>query len=117
LDLQISTRSKKAVSCASKISSPIVISEDTTQSKASEKSNVHDFYPENLNHTFMLKPDFDGYRNDVKKAYENNPCTLDVDEHQVQDHTSTFMNMIKGRSQAMSAANDERRQILPSQFI
>jgi hypothetical protein len=58
----ISTRFKKAVSCASKISSPSVISEDTTQSKASEKSNVHDFFPKHLNHAFMLKPDFEGYK-------------------------------------------------------
>jgi hypothetical protein len=27
------------------------------------------------------------------------------------------MNMIKGRSQAISAANDERRQVLPSRVI
>ena len=65
----------------------------------------------------MPKPDFDGYRNDVKKAYENDPYPLGVDEHQVPDHPSSFMNMIKGRSQAISAANDERRQVLPSRVI
>jgi hypothetical protein len=68
----ISTRSKKKVSCASKISSPSVISEDTTVTKASEKSNVNYFYPKNLNHAFMQKPDFVGCRNDVKKMYEIN---------------------------------------------
>jgi hypothetical protein len=39
---KISTSSKKAVSCASKISLPSVISKYTQTSKASEKSNVHD---------------------------------------------------------------------------
>ena len=33
------------------------------------------------------------------------------------DHPSTFMKMVKGRSQAISAANDERRQVLPSRVI
>jgi hypothetical protein len=49
--------------------------------------------------------------------YENNPYPLGVDEHQVPDHPSPFMNMIKGRSQAISAAKDERRQVLPSRVI
>jgi hypothetical protein len=42
------------------------------------------------------KPDFDGYRNDVKKAYENedNPYLLGVPDHQLPDHPSSFMNMI-----------------------
>jgi hypothetical protein len=49
--------------------------------------------------------------------YEDNPYPLGVDEHQVPDHPSSFMSMIKGRSQAISAANDERRQVLPSRVI
>jgi hypothetical protein len=44
----ISTRSKKTVSCASEISLPSVVSEDTKVSKASEKSNGRYFYPKNL---------------------------------------------------------------------
>jgi hypothetical protein len=40
----ISTRSKKSVSFASKISSPSVLSHDTKTSKISEKANPHDFY-------------------------------------------------------------------------
>jgi hypothetical protein len=113
----INTRSKKTVSCASKISSPSDV--DTKVSKSSNKSNLQDFYPKNLNHAVMPKSDFDGYRNDVKKAYENenNPYPLGVDEHQVPDHPSSFMNMTKGRSQAISAANDERCQVLPSRVI
>jgi hypothetical protein len=93
----ISTKSKKTVSCGSKISSPSVVSEDTRVSKASEESNARYFYPKNRNHALVPKPDFDGYRNDVKKPYENenNPYPLGVDEHQVPDHPSSFMNMIK----------------------
>jgi hypothetical protein len=113
----ISTSSKKTVSYASKISSPSVVSEDTKVSTASEKSNARYFYPKNLNHAFVPKPDFDGYRNDVKKAYENDQYLLGVDEHQPPDHPSSFMNMIKGRSRAISAANDERHQVLPSRVI
>jgi hypothetical protein len=48
----ISTRSRKNVSCASKIFSPSVISHDTKASKVSEKANPHDFYPNNFNHAF-----------------------------------------------------------------
>jgi hypothetical protein len=69
----VSTSSKKTVSCASKVSSPSVVSKDTKVSKSSEKSNARYFYPKNLNHSFVPKSDFDGYWNDVKKMYENNP--------------------------------------------
>ena len=65
----------------------------------------------------MPKPDFEGYRNDIKKTYEDEKYPLDVDEDRMPDHPSTFMKMVKGRSQAISAANDERRQVLPSRFI
>jgi hypothetical protein len=105
----ISTSSKKTVSCASKIPLQSVVSEGTNVSKASEKSNARYIYPKNLNHAFVPKSGFDGCRNDVKKMYGDNPYPLDVDEHQVPDHPSSFMNMIKGRSQAISAEKDERR--------
>jgi hypothetical protein len=48
----ISTRYKKGFSCASKISSPSVLSHNTKTSKVSEKDNPHDFYPKNFNHAF-----------------------------------------------------------------
>jgi hypothetical protein len=51
----ISTRSKKSVSCASKISSPSVLSHDTKASRVSEKDNPHDIYPKNYNHAFYPK--------------------------------------------------------------
>jgi hypothetical protein len=68
----MSTRSKKTLSCVSKISSPNDVSEDAKVSKSSNKSNVQGFYPKNLNHAFVPKPEFDGYRNDVEKMYESN---------------------------------------------
>jgi hypothetical protein len=68
----ISTRSKKNDSCASKISSPRVLSHETKASKVSEKDKPHDFYPKNFNHAFLPKPDFEGYRNSAKKEFEEN---------------------------------------------
>jgi hypothetical protein len=68
----ISTRSKKNVSCTNNISSPSVLSHDTKISKVSEKDNPYDFYPENFNHEFLLKPDFERYMNNAKKEFEEN---------------------------------------------
>lgn len=65
----------------------------------------------------MPKQAFEAYRNDVIKTYEDEQYSLGVDEHQMPDHPSTFMKMVKGRSQAISAANDERCQVLPSRVI
>jgi hypothetical protein len=105
----ISTTSKKHESSVSNVSSPSVLSDNTEISKTSAKSNAHDFYPKHINHAFMPKPDFGGYRNDVKKSYEDEQYPSGIDEHQMPVHPSTFMKMIKGRSQAISATNDERR--------
>jgi hypothetical protein len=68
----ISTRSKKSVSCDGKISSPSVLSHDSKASKVSEKDKPHDFYPKNFNHVFLPKPEFEGYRNNAKKEFEEN---------------------------------------------
>jgi hypothetical protein len=68
----ISTGSRKSVSCASKISSTSVLSHDTKASKVSEKAKPHDFYPENFNHAFLPKPEFEEYRNNTKKEFEEN---------------------------------------------
>jgi hypothetical protein len=114
----ISTRSKKSVSCASKISSPSVLSHDIKASKVSEKENPHAFYPRNFNHAFLLKPDFEGYRNHAKKEFEENQNYIGDEEfHQEPDHPSTFMKMVKERTRTTSAVNDERRQVLPSKVI
>jgi hypothetical protein len=113
----ISTKSKKHESSVSKVSSQGVPSDDTETSKTSAKSNAHDFYPEHLNHAFMPKPDCEGYRNDIKKSYEEEQYPSGIDEHQMPDHLSPFMKVIKGRSQAIPAANDKTRQDLPSRVI
>jgi hypothetical protein len=84
----ISTRSNKSVSCASKISSPSVLSHDTKTSKVSEKANPNDFYSKNFNHAFLPKPDFEGYRNNAK-------CIGDEEFHQDPDHPSSFIKMVK----------------------
>jgi hypothetical protein len=68
----ISNRFKKSVSCANMISSPNDLSHDTKASKVSEKANPHDFHPKNFNHAFLTKPDFEGYRNNAKKKFEEN---------------------------------------------
>jgi hypothetical protein len=114
----ISTRSKKSVSCVSKISSTSVLSHYTKTSKVSEKANPHDFYSRNLNHEFLPKPDSKGYRNNAKKEFEENQNYIGDEEfHQDPYHPSTFMKMVKERTQTMSAVNDEMRQVLPSKVI
>jgi hypothetical protein len=87
----ISTRSKKSVSCASKISFPSVLSHDTKTSKISEKDSPHDLYPKNFNHAFLPKPDFEGNRNNAKKEFEENQNYIDDEFHQEPDHPSTSM--------------------------
>jgi hypothetical protein len=114
----ISIRSKKNISCTIKISSPSVLSHDNKTSKVSEKDNPHDFYPKNFNHAFLPKPDFEGYRNNAKKKFEENQNYVGDEElHQEPDHPSTFMKMVKERTREMSAVNDERRQVLLSKVI
>jgi hypothetical protein len=48
---------------------------------------------------------------------ENKNYVGDEELHQEPDHPSTFMKMVKERTQSMSAVNDERRQVLPSKVI
>jgi hypothetical protein len=108
----ISTRYKKSGSCASKISSPSVLSNDTKTSKVSEKDNPHDFYPKNLNHAYLPKTDFDGYRNNAKKEVEENKNHIgEIGEefHQEPDHPSTFMKMVKEITKTISAVNYDIR--------
>jgi hypothetical protein len=106
----VNTRSKKCGSFVSRMSSPSVKSVITEASKVSEvrkpKETARmteyysplDFYPKNLNHAFMPKPDFEGYRQEAKKQYEGNgrsPSLLDEDLHQMPDIASTFMTRIR----------------------
>jgi hypothetical protein len=118
IESTISTRSKKSVSCASMIYSPSDLSHDTKASKVSGKYKPHDFYPKNFNHAFLPKPEFEGYRNNAKKEFEENQNYVGDEEfHQEPDHSSTFMKMVKERTRAMSAVNDEMRQVLLSKVI
>jgi hypothetical protein len=63
----ISTRSQKNISCASRLSSPSVLSNDTKTSKVTKKADPLEFYPKHLNHAFISKPDFEGNRNNAKR--------------------------------------------------
>jgi hypothetical protein len=83
----------------------------------SEKDNPHEFYPENFNHKFLPKPDFEEYRNNAKKEFEENQNYIGEKFQQEPDHPSTFIKMVKERTRTMSAANNERLQVLPSKFI
>jgi hypothetical protein len=91
----ISTRSKKSVSCAGKISSPSVLSHDTKTSKVSEKDKPHDFYPKNFNHAFLPKTDFERYRNNAKKEFEENQNYIGEESDQEPDHPSSLMKIVK----------------------
>jgi hypothetical protein len=88
---------KKDASYFSKMSSPSILTVNTEISKRLEKSNKHDLQSNNLNHAFVPKPEFERYRNYLKKRYEDHKNTLVVNEHLMPDHPSTFMKMIKGR--------------------
>jgi hypothetical protein len=55
--------------------------------------------------------------NNSKKEFEENQNYIGEEFHQGPDHPSTFMKMVKERTRAMSAANDERSQVLPSNII
>ena len=59
----ISAKSRgKDISCASKFSSPIMMSHDTKSSKVSRESKIANFYLKNLNHAFTPKPNFEECR-------------------------------------------------------
>jgi hypothetical protein len=92
-------------------------SKDTKTSKVSAKDNPLDLYPKNFKDAFSPKPDFEGYRNNAKKEFEENQNYIDEELHQESYHPSTFMKMGKERTRTMSAVNDERRQALPSKVI
>jgi hypothetical protein len=109
----ISTRSKKNISCASHISSPSVLSQDTKESKVSEKANPHDFYPKNFNHAFLPKPDFEGYKNNDKKEFEENQNYVGDEEfHQEPDNPSKFTKMVKERTRAIQQVDKSGSRII-----
>jgi hypothetical protein len=117
IESTISIISQKNVSCNSKITSSSVLTNDTKTLKVSAKVIPHDFYPKNLNHVLLPTPDFEGYRNNNNKDFEENQDYLDEELHKEPDHPSTFMTIIKGRTHATSTANDKRNQVLSSRVI
>jgi hypothetical protein len=103
---------KSIITEASKVSEVIKPKETAETAETSESYSSLDFYPKNLNHAFMPKPDFEGYRQDVKKLYATDqigPNLLDENLHQVPDNPNTFMSRIRERAIGKIAANDERR--------
>jgi hypothetical protein len=64
----------------------------------------------------LLKTEFKRYRNDVKNIQKDDNNMLGVNEQQISDHPITFMKMINRRETTISAANNERLQVL-STFV
>jgi hypothetical protein len=93
----ISTISKKDSSCVTKTSSPSIL---TVNSEISKKS-ANPIYT--IIHSFQ-KPEFERYKNDSKKRYEDNANILSLNEHQIPDHPRFFMKMIKESENALSAS-------------
>ena len=112
----ISTKSrrKKNTSCASKISSPSVLSHGTKSSKVSRESDVVNFYPKSLNHAFMPKPNFEECCNEIKQIYEESQNYLVEDGIEEADNSSSFMKISRART---NVALDEKRHVLPSWVI
>ena len=93
----ISTKSRE-ISCASKISSPSMMFHDTKSSKVSKESNISNFYPKNLNHAFMSKPNFEEYRREENQKFEESRKYVVEDDVEEADNPSSFMKMIKART-------------------
>jgi hypothetical protein len=72
LDPQSIIDPRRMVFCARKISSSSVLSHDTKASKILEKDNPYDFYPRHFNHAFLSKPNFERYRYNAEKEFEEN---------------------------------------------
>jgi hypothetical protein len=62
---------------------------NTEMPNRSAISNTHDFYPKNFNHVYLLRLEFERYRNHIKNRYKDDKNMLDVNEHQVPDHART----------------------------
>jgi hypothetical protein len=46
----------------------------------------------------MITSDFEGSKNNAMKINEDNQYPLDVEGHQMPDHLSNFMKMIRGNT-------------------
>jgi hypothetical protein len=66
LDLQLVPFRRKISPVLAKMSSPSILTVDTEMTKRSAKSNAHDFYHKNFNHSLLPKAELERYRNDIK---------------------------------------------------
>jgi hypothetical protein len=63
------------------------------------------------------KQNFEEYRNNAKKDYEEKFDNLAGHTHQEPYQPSTFMNMIRVRANTIATSNDERGQVLNPRII
>ena len=94
-----------------------MMSHDTKSSKVSRKSNIANFYPKNLIHAFIQKPNFEECRCEGKQKFEGSQSYVVEDGIEEADNPSGFMKMIRARTDAALSAKDEKRQVLPSRVI
>ena len=91
--------------------------QDTKSSKISRESNIAKFYPKNLNHAFIPKPNFEECCHEVKQKFEESRKYVVDDDIEEADNPSSFLKMIRGRTDAALSAKNEKRQVLPSRVI
>ena len=78
-----------------------MMSHDTKSSKVSKESNISSFYPKNLNHAFMPKPNFEECRREEKQKFEESRKYVGEDDIEEADNPSRFMKMIRARTDAV----------------
>ena len=88
-----------------------MMSHDTKSSKVSRQSNKAKFYPDNLNHAFMPKPNFEECCREEKQKYEESQTQVVEDGIEEADNPSSFMKMIRSRTDSVLSAKDEKRQV------
>ena len=66
-----------------------MMSHDTKSSKVSRESNIANYYPKNLNHAFMPKPNFEECRREVKQNFEESRKYLVEDDIEEADNPNS----------------------------
>ena len=77
------------------------MSHDTKSSKLLNESNIAKFYPKNLNHAFMPKPNFEECRREVKQKYEESQSYVIEDGIEEADNPRSFVKITRGRAQLL----------------
>jgi hypothetical protein len=72
--------------------------------KKLERDNPHDFY---FNHAFLPKTDYEGYRNNAKKEFEENQNDIVEEIHKEPDHPITFLKMFTGQGKNTDNVSDK----------